>query len=159
MAKLPVYTPDQIAALAAYVASRGPGPAIPTADQLKTDAADLALGGELFRTNCSQCHAVSGHGGALSQGRYAPSLMKSEARRIYEAMITGPQSMPMFSDKTLTPSDKQAIIKYIKALQQEENPGGYGLGRLGTVTEGLFLWIFGIGALLGVAVWIGAKAK
>jgi len=159
MAKLPVYTPDQIAALAAYVASRGPGPAIPTADQLKTDSADLALGGELFRTNCSQCHAVSGHGGALSQGRYAPSLMKSEARRIYEAMITGPQSMPVFSDKTLTPSDKQAIIKYIKALQQEENPGGYGLGRLGTVTEGLFLWIFGIGALLGVAVWIGAKAK
>ena len=159
MPKMPVYDKVQTAALAAYIASLGGGPAIPTADQLKTDEADLVIGGELFRTNCSQCHSFSGRGGALSQGRMAPSLMKSDAKHIYEAMITGPQAMPVFSDKTITPKEKQAIIKYIKELQKQENPGGFALGRLGTVTEGLFLFAFGLVALIGVAVWIGAKAK
>jgi len=159
MPKMPVYDEAQTAALAAYVASLGAGPAIPTADQLKTDEADLVLGGELFRTNCSQCHSFSGRGGALSAGRMAPSLMKSDAKRIYEAMITGPQAMPVFSDKTITPQEKQAIIKYIKELQKQENPGGFSLGRLGTVTEGLFIFAVGLVALIGVAVWIGAKAK
>ena len=159
MRKPPVYTAEQTAALAAYVASLGAGPAIPTAEDVSTDKADLALGGELFRTNCAQCHSVSGKGGALSQGRYAPSLMKADARTIYEAMITGPQAMPVFNDKTLTKSEKQDIIRYIKELQKEESPGGYSLGRLGPVTEGLFLFIVGLGALFAVAVWIGAKAK
>ena len=159
MRKPPVYTEEQTAALAAYVASLGAGPAIPTAEDVNTDKADLALGGELFRTNCAQCHSVSGKGGALSQGRYAPSLMKADARTIYEAMITGPQAMPVFNDKTLTKSEKQDIIRYIKELQKEESPGGYSLGRLGPVTEGLFLFIVGLGALFAVAVWIGAKAK
>ncbi|MCX6404877.1 MAG: c-type cytochrome [Actinobacteria bacterium] len=159
MPKTPVYNEEQIAALAAYVASLGAGPAIPTEDQLKTNEADLAIGGELFRTNCAQCHSFSGRGGALSNGRMAPSLMESEAKRIYEAMITGPQAMPVFNDKTITPADKQAIIKYIQELQKQENPGGFALGRLGTVTEGLFLFVVGLGALIGVAVWIGAKAK
>ena len=159
MPKMPVYNEEQTAALAAYIATLGAGPAIPTADLLKTNEADLAIGGELFRTNCAQCHSFSGRGGALSEGRMAPSLMKSEAKRIYEAMITGPQSMPVFNDKTITPADKQAIIKYIQELQKQENPGGFALGRLGTVTEGLFLFVVGLGALLVVAVWIGAKAK
>ena len=159
MPKMPAYDEKQIAALAAYVASLGPGPAIPTEDQLKTDEADLAIGGELFRTNCSQCHNVAGRGGALSNGRQAPSLLKADAKRIYEAMLTGPQAMPVFNDKTITPEEKQAIIKYIKELQKEQNPGGFGLGRLGPVTEGLFLFIVGLGALLLVAVWIGVKAK
>jgi ubiquinol-cytochrome c reductase cytochrome c subunit len=65
----------------------------------------------------------------------------------------------VFNDKTITPADKQAIIKYIQELQKQENPGGLSLGRLGTVTEGLFLFIVGLGALIGIAVWIGAKAK
>lgn len=158
-AKQPIYDETEIAALAAYVASLGPGPAIPTEEMLSTAGADLALGGELFRTNCAQCHSVSGKGGALSEGRQAPSLMKSDDKEIYEAMITGPQNMPVFSDETLPVEDKQAIIAYIQELQQGSNPGGHSLGRLGPVTEGLFIWIAGLGALLGVAVWIGAKAK
>lgn len=158
-AKKVVYSETEIAALAAYVASLAPGPAIPTEEMLNTSGAELALGGELFRTNCSQCHSVSGRGGALSDGRVAPSLMASDDKEIYEAMITGPQNMPVFSDSTLPTEDKQAIIAYIQELQKGENPGGNGLGRLGPVTEGLFIWVIGLGALLGVAIWIGAKAK
>ena len=36
---------------------------------------------------------------------------------------------------------------------------GLALGRLGPVTEGLFVWIAGLGALIVVAIWIGVKAK
>ena len=158
-AKKVQYNENEIAAMAAYIASLGPGPAVPTAEMLDTTGADLALGGELFRTNCSQCHSVSGRGGALSEGGIAPSLLESSPKVIYEAMVSGPANMPVFSDATLPVEDKQAILAYIEELQANKNPGGNGLGRLGPVTEGLFVWIAGLGVLLGVAVWIGAKAK
>lgn len=157
--KDPSYNDDEIAAMAAYVASLGPGPAIPNEDELDTSNADVVLGGEIFRTNCSQCHSVSGRGGALSNGRWAPNLMAAEPKEVVEAMLTGPQSMPVFSEKTITPQERLAIIKYLEELQAGVNPGGYDLGRLGPVTEGLFLFVVGLGALVGVAVWIGAKAK
>ena len=67
--------------------------------------------------------------------------------------------MPVFSDKTLTPENKVAIIHYIQELNKSENPGGIDLGRLGPVTEGLFLWTIGLGALIAVAVWIGARVR
>jgi ubiquinol-cytochrome c reductase cytochrome c subunit len=85
--------------------------------------------------------------------------MGSDAKELYIAMITGPQNMPVFSDSTLPVEDKQAIIAYVQELQKGINPGGHSLGRLGPVTEGLFVWIAGLGALLVVAVWIGAKSK
>ena len=154
-----IYTETEIAALAAYVDSLGAGPAIPTEEQISTEGTNLALGGELFRTNCSQCHGVSGKGGALSEGRWAPSLMESDAKEIVEAMLTGPQNMPKFSDQTITPQEKRDIIRYIQELQAQKDPGGNGLGRLGPVTEGLFLFVVGMGALVIIAVWIGAKAK
>lgn len=159
MPKMPTYNEEETAALAAYVATLGNGPAIPTAEMLDTSNAELALGGELFRTNCAQCHGAAGIGGALSEGRKAPTLMNAEAKRLYEAMITGPQSMPLFADSTLSTEDKQHIIAYVTELQKNESPGGFSLGRQGPVTEGLFIFIAGLGVLIVAAVWIGAKAK
>ncbi len=157
--KTPIYTPDQIAALAAFVASLGPGPAIPTASDLDTTDADLATGGVLFRTNCAQCHNFAGRGGALSDGKYAPSLMEATPKDIYEAMLTGPQNMPNFPNATLDQKSKQDIIKYIDHLQTATAPGGLELGSYGPVTEGVFIWTAGLGALLLAAVWIGAKVR
>jgi ubiquinol-cytochrome c reductase cytochrome c subunit len=158
-AKESEYTPEQIEALSAYIASLGPGPASPTEADLDFSDASLAEGGELFRTNCSQCHNFSGRGGALSDGAYAPSLMNSTPQQIWEAMITGPQQMPVFSNETLTPDDKRAIIAYIEELRTAPNPGGQDLGSLGPVTEGLFTFVVGIGLFVAVAVWIGAKVR
>ena len=155
----PLYTNDEIAAMAAYVATLGPGPAIPTAEQYDPANADAALGGELFRINCSQCHQAAGEGGALTQGKYAPNLMQSDPKTIYMAMLTGPQNMPVFSDAQLTTEDKQHIIKYIGALQTSSNPGGLSLGRIGPVTEGVFLVTAIFAALLAAAIWIGIKAR
>ena len=155
----PQYGEEQVAAMSAYIASLAPGPAIPTAEQLDYSNADVAEGGVLFRINCAQCHQAAGGGGALTQGKYAPSLMTATPQEIYEAMLTGPQNMPVFSDATVTPEDKQAIIAYIKDLQQSDSPGGLSLGRLGPVTEGLFLWAGVIALFIGLAVWIGIRAR
>ena len=105
------------------------------------------------------CHNFAGQGGALTQGKYAPTLMGVDAKHIYEAMVTGPQSMPVFSDKTITPAEKLSIIKWIKSVQDEPQQGGISLGRVGPVTEGLFGWLVGLGILIGVAVWLASKAK
>ncbi|MBI1377644.1 MAG: c-type cytochrome [Frankiales bacterium] len=157
--RTPTYTPDQVAALAAFVASLGPGPAIPSAQDVSTADANLAEGGELFRTNCAQCHNFAGKGGALSDGKFAPSLMVATPTEIFEAMLTGPQNMPNFPNSTLPVEKKQAIIKYIEHLQNSPDPGGLALGSYGPVTEGVFIWTAGIGAVLLAAVWIGAKVR
>lgn len=160
MRKPPVYNEEQTAALAAYVASLAPGPAIPDASQLDYERdGNTADGGALFRTNCAMCHNAAGQGGALTQGKYAPTLMGVSAKHMYEAMITGPQAMPVFADTTMTPEQKLSIIKFLKHVESEENIGGASLGRVGPVTEGLFAWVFGLGLLIGTAVWLGAKAK
>jgi ubiquinol-cytochrome c reductase cytochrome c subunit len=160
MRKKPIYNAEETAALAAYVASLAPGPEIPTEASLNYERdGNTAEGGELFRNNCAMCHNFAGQGGALSQGKYAPTLMGVEPKHIYEAMVTGPQSMPVFSDKTLTPAEKLSIIKWIKFAESEPNLGGASLGRVGPVTEGLLGWVLGLGMLIGVAVWLAMKAK
>jgi ubiquinol-cytochrome c reductase cytochrome c subunit len=160
MRKPPVYDAREVAALAEYVASQAPGPAIPTDAVLNYERdGNTAQGGELFRTNCAMCHNFAAQGGALTQGKYAPTLMGVEPKYIYEALITGPQSMPVFSDKTITPAEKLSIIKWVKAAEAEPALGGASLGRVGPVTEGLLVWTFGIGLLIGVAVWLAMKAR
>jgi ubiquinol-cytochrome c reductase cytochrome c subunit len=160
MRKDPIYNAEETAALAAYVASLAPGPAIPGESELNFERdGSTAEGGELFRNNCAMCHNFAGQGGALSQGKYAPTLMGVEPKHIYEAMVTGPQSMPVFSDKTITPEEKMSIIKWIKAAEKEPNLGGASLGRVGPVTEGLLGWVLGLGMLIGVAVWLAMKAR
>lgn len=160
MRKKPVYNAEQTAALAAYVASLAPGPAIPVDAVLNYERdGNTAQGGELFRNNCAMCHNFAGQGGALTQGKYAPTLMGVQPKTIYEAMITGPQSMPVFSDKTITPAEKLSLIKWIKSAEAEPNLGGATMGRIGPVTEGLLAWVLGIGMLIGIAVWLTTRAR
>lgn len=160
-ANTPIYDDEQIAALAAYVASLAPGPEIPTAEMLDFSDANVATGAELFRANCSQCHQAAGRGGALTEGKWAPDLthMHTDPQIIYEAMVTGPQNMPIFANTTLSVEDKQEIIAYIDFLQNAPSYGGNSLGRFGPVTEGLFLWIGLMFLLVLVAIWIGSRVR
>ena len=152
------FSPEEIRLLAAYVASLGPGPSIPSADQIATTG-DATKGGELFRTNCAMCHSFAGKGGALTKGKYAPDLSNTTPQHIYEALETGPQSMPVFSDTSLSPKDKQDIITWLRTINTAPAPGGISLGSLGPVNEGLVGWIVGLVALIGCAVWLGAKSS
>ena len=162
--KKPVqFTDDEIAQLAQYVQELGGGPQLPPGDlavDVKQDAGALARGGKLFRINCSSCHSFGGAGGALSSGKYAPSLHTATPRQIYAAMLTGPQNMPVFGDNQLTPDQKRDIITYVtQQLQQDKDPGGlFNLGRYGPITEGLAIFVVGMSILIFTCLWIAGKS-
>jgi ubiquinol-cytochrome c reductase cytochrome c subunit len=161
--KKPVYTDEETAALAAYVASLGPGPAIPDQSDYSIDGLSdsereeaVARGGQIFLTNCTACHNFEGTGGAMPRGGYAPKIRGVEPKYIYEAMLTGPQAMDNFSNGNLSPEEKRDVIAYLGEVETQPGYGGFGLGGLGPVSEGLFAWLVGIGGLVGFAVWIAA---
>ncbi|PID54703.1 MAG: cystathionine beta-lyase [Micrococcales bacterium] len=156
------FSEQEIADMATYIASLGAGPDIPQQKYLDPKLDDdevLAEGYELFRVNCAMCHNVVGAGGALTRGKYAPGLQDVEPIHIYEAMQTGPQSMPVFSDANLNPDEKQAIISYLRYASEEPSPGGFPLGSLGPVSEGLFVWTGILALIVAAAVWLGAKSS
>jgi ubiquinol-cytochrome c reductase cytochrome c subunit len=158
-----VYTDEEIGQLAAFVASLGPGPAVPEAEKYDPEAIPeeereeaIVRGGEFFRTNCTACHNFAASGGALPGGKYAPTLVGVDPVHIYEAMLTGPQQMPVFSDDVLVPEQKRDIIAYLQSLEEQPEYGGSALGSFGPVSEGTFAWIVGIGSLVGFAIWIAS---
>ncbi|WP_136056506.1 cytochrome c [Microbacterium sp. K24] len=156
--KEPQFTEEQIRAIASYVQSVAPGPTYPS-DHTIDGEGDVAKGAELFRVNCAMCHNVSAAGGALTEGKYAPALTETSALHMYAAMVTGPQNMPVFGDMNLSDEDKRDIISALLFQQKAVPVGGFTLGNLGPVSEGLFVWIFGIGALVAITVWITAKSN
>ncbi|GAB3502379.1 c-type cytochrome [Amycolatopsis cihanbeyliensis] len=157
--KPPKLTPAEIDALSAYIQANGGGPERPAESGEALRGGDPARGGELFRLNCASCHNFTGQGGALSAGKYAPELAPANEEQIYTAMLTGPQNMPKFSDRQLTPGEKEDIIAYVKSVSAGGNDvGGNGLGGFGPGTEGVIAWVVGIAALVGVTMWIGSRA-
>ncbi|MGH3796344.1 MAG: cytochrome bc1 complex diheme cytochrome c subunit [Pseudonocardiaceae bacterium] len=157
IAEKPVkFNPEQVDALGAFVQANGGGPTVPKGD---LSGGDPARGGDMFRLNCASCHQFTGHGIALSSGKFAPAIRNVNDQQVYAAMLTGPQSMPKFSDRQLTPQEKQDIIAYIKSVTGQHNdPGGYAIGGYGPISEGAIAWIVGISALVAITLWVGAKA-
>ncbi|WBB67194.1 cytochrome c [Micromonospora sp. WMMD812] len=156
--KPPLFTDEQTRQLGEYIQELGGGPVVPNGDDLRSEG-DVAAGGELFRINCSQCHAFGGGGGALSSGKFAPSLHPASDRQIYAAMLSGPQNMPVFGDNQITPEQKADIIAYIQeTLKHDQDPGGFNLGRYGPSTEGLAIFLVGIVALVFASLWIAGKS-
>jgi quinol---cytochrome-c reductase cytochrome c subunit len=153
----PVFTPAQTKAIAAYIESIGGGPGIPSAAQVNPAAGTYGLGQQLFVADCAACHNFVGAGGALTDGKYAPSLNGSSPTQIYEAMLTGPEAMPVFNDLTVTPQEKRDIIAYVTQVRSQPNPGGFSLGRVGPVTEGLVAFLGLLLFLVLAALWITAK--
>lgn len=162
--KPPIFDEEETRQLAAFVDSLGTGPAIPDEsaytlpDDLTEEEREEAIsrGGQIFLTNCTACHNFDGSGGAMPRGGYAPTLRGVDSKYIYEALLTGPQSMPSFSDGNLSPESKAEVIAYLKQTEETPGYGGAGLGSLGPVSEGLFAWLVGIGGLVGFAIWIAA---
>jgi ubiquinol-cytochrome c reductase cytochrome c subunit len=162
---LPQFDPEteegrqNLDALGAFIQANGGGPTRPVEERAELVGSDSARGGELFRLNCASCHNFTGRGIALSSGKYAPSLDAATEEVVYTAMLSGPQNMPKFSDRQLTPEEKKDIIAYINSVTDgNNNPGGNPLGGIGPVSEGLIAFIVGLAGLIGVALWLGAKS-
>ena len=155
--KPPHLDPAETRAVAAYIQSLGGGPPIPSAAQVSSTGANVGLGQQLFVANCAACHNFVGAGGALTDGKFAPALVSSTPTQIYEAMLTGPEAMPVFNDLTVTPQEKRDIIAYVTQVRAEPNPGGFSLGRIGPVTEGLVAFLGLLFFMVLAALWITAK--
>lgn len=156
--KPPTFSNDEVRQLGQYVQELGGGPQVPQGNDFASEG-DIAEGGRLYRINCSQCHSFGGGGGALSSGKFAASLGPATDRQIYAAMLSGPQNMPVFGDNQLRPEQKADIIAYIQqTLAENEDPGGFNLGRYGPTTEGLAVFLVGMVALVFASLWIAGKS-
>ncbi|MBW3611664.1 MAG: c-type cytochrome [Actinobacteria bacterium] len=152
--KEPAYDPEEIEDLVAYVASLGEGPEIPHVDLAE---ANLQEGGDLYRGQCAACHSATGAGGALSFGQNAPALGEATPVQVYEAMLIGPGLMPVFGPETFSEEELNSMVRYVEALQDVPDPGGFALGRVGPMPEGFVAVIIGTGAVTLAAFLIGSR--
>lgn len=149
------YPDDQVEALDAYVGSLG-GPPIPAVDP---DAGSLSRGAELFGSNCAGCHSITGEGGVVVGG-YAPELHQATPTQVAEAVRVGPYLMPSFDRNQISDADLNSIARYVdQAVQDPDDRGGWGIGHIGPVPEGLVAWVLATAALLIVARLVGERSE
>ena len=147
------FTDAEIRALVRYIATFG-GPPIP---QVRPAQGNASEGLRLFTQNCAGCHQVAAQGG-LVVGGTAPVLDRATPTQIAQAIRIGPYLMPKFTERQLSDSDVDSIIAYLQVAKNPDDRGGWGIGHLGPIPEGLVAWLLAGTALVGVAVVIGARA-
>ena len=147
------YSDHELDALVAYVASLG-GPRVPHTDPAR---GSVSQGLRLYTENCAPCHQIVGEGGLVTGG-LAPPLHEATATQIAEAVRIGPQLMPRFPASRLTDRDVDSIARYVLSTRAPDDRGGWGIGHLGPVPEGLVAWLVAGAALVGVARLIGARS-
>jgi ubiquinol-cytochrome c reductase cytochrome c subunit len=149
----PAFSQAKIQTLIDYVASFG-GPAIPTVD---VKHGSLSKGQSLFALDCAGCHSIQGSGGIVT-GAVVPSLNVATPRQIAEAIRTGPYVMPRFGPGELSEADIDSIARYVRSTQAPDDRGGWGIGRIGPIPEGMVAWLLAAAALLLIARLIGERA-
>ena len=143
----------ELRALTAYVASLGDGPSIPTPHPAR---GNLAAGLQLFVENCAGCHQAVAEGGYVT-GAVAPPLEDATPTQIAEAVRIGPYLMPRFSEKRLSNRQVDSLIRYITYAKHPDDRGGWSLGHLGPVPEGLVAWFVGILGAIVACLLIGKR--
>lgn len=148
----PAYARTEIAALVAYVGSFG-GPGVPAVDPA---AGRQSLGLKAFTTNCAGCHQVVAQGGIVT-GAVAPSLQQSTPAQVAEAIRIGPYLMPAFTERQIDQKTVNDIARYVVSTRHPADKGGWGIGHIGPVPEGMVAWLLAAVALLLVARLIGDR--
>jgi ubiquinol-cytochrome c reductase cytochrome c subunit len=143
----------QIRALVAYVGSLAPGPPVP---HPHPERGNVSEGRTLFTEHCAGCHQVVGEGGYLT-GADAPSLHEATPTQIAEAVRIGPYVMPRFSKRALSDSELDSVIAYVLYAGAPRDPGGWNLGHVGPIPEGLVAWLIAAAALVAVCVVLGRR--
>lgn len=150
-----LFTEAQIRALVAYVASLGNGPGIPKPDPRK---GSLSAGMHLFTDDCAGCHQVVAQGGVVT-GALPPSLEDATDVQIAEAVRIGPYVMPRFSTTAISDRQLNSIIRYVDYTKHPDNAGGWSIGDVGPVPEGLVTWFIAVVVLVGMCIVIGSRLK
>jgi ubiquinol-cytochrome c reductase cytochrome c subunit len=150
-----LFSRGELAALVAYVASLRPGPRIPRPDPA---SGNLAEGQQLFMEHCAGCHQIDAAGGYVTNA-VAPPLDKASPVEIAEAVRVGPYLMPRFSEKQISNDQLNSIIRYVQYTKHPDDRGGWSLGHIGPVPEGLVTWFIAIGVLIAVCGVIGQRIR
>jgi ubiquinol-cytochrome c reductase cytochrome c subunit len=150
----PAYSPDEIAELNAYIGSLG-GPPVP---DVSLDGTDLSAGQQLFADRCSGCHQIAARGGIVT-GATVPALTESTPQQILEAVRIGPYLMPRFGENDLTDEQVADIARYITYARQPTDRGGWGIGHIGPVPEGMVTWLLAVPVLLLLTRLIGERTE
>jgi ubiquinol-cytochrome c reductase cytochrome c subunit len=149
----PAYSHSQIADLVAYVGSLG-GPSIPSVD---ASAGDLNAGFRAFTSHCAGCHQMVARGGIVP-GAIAPPLQGDvTTTQVAEAVRVGPYVMPRFSERQIDQGTLNSIARWVQATRHPDDRGGWGIGHIGPIPEGMVAWLLGGVALLIVARLIGER--
>ncbi len=148
-----LFSKRDLRALVAYVASLSPGPAIPHPDPA---AGSISAGFSLFAQNCSGCHQIATAGGYVPDS-VAPSLAADSPRQIAEAVRIGPNLMPRFSRSLLSDRDLDSVIAYVRYARAPYDRGGWSLGHVGPVPEGLVAWFVAGVVLVAVSLTVGRR--
>jgi len=149
-----LFSEPQIRALVAYVASLG-GPGIPTPHP---ERGNVSEGLHLFTERCAGCHQVVGAGGYVT-GAVPPPLSPDSAREIAEAVRIGPNVMPRFTTKALTDRQLDSIVRYLEYARHPNDRGGWAIGHLGPVPEGLVTWFLAVSALVACCLLLGRRLR
>ena len=150
----PAFTDAQISALTAYVASLGTGPPIPRVDPT---SGDLAAGRRAFTDHCAGCHQVVARGGIVT-GAIAPPLQQATPREVAEAVRIGPYLMPRFTRRQIDDGTLNDIVRYVQWTKHPDDRGGWSIGNIGPIPEGMVAWFVGLLALLLVIRLIGERS-
>ena len=142
----------QIEALVAYIATFG-GPSIP---KPKPALGNLSQGQSLFTEHCAGCHQVLAQGGYVT-GALPPSLVEATPVQVAQAVRIGPYVMPKFSQRAISNRQLDSIVRYVELTHDPPRPGGWGLGYLGPVPEGLVTWFLAIPALILLCLLLGRR--
>lgn len=147
--------PAEIDALVRYVASLGHGPGVP---RPHPERGNVSEGMTLFRSHCAGCHQIVGEGGYVTNA-VPPALGDATPTQIAEAVRLGPYVMPKFSTKAISNAQLDSIIRYVRYAQHPDNRGGWALGNIGPVPEGLVSWFIAGTALLATCLLIGKRLR
>jgi ubiquinol-cytochrome c reductase cytochrome c subunit len=150
-----LFTRTEIRSLVQYVASLGRGPGIPHPDPA---AGSAAQGLELFTRSCAGCHQVVARGGFVT-GALVPPLQGVNPTQIAEAVRVGPYLMPRFSTSQISDAELNSIIRYILSTRRPDNRGGWGIGNIGPIPEGLVTWWIAAPLLLIICLLVGRRLR
>jgi quinol---cytochrome-c reductase cytochrome c subunit len=90
-------------------------------------------------------------------GAVPPSLAAATPRQIAEAVRIGPYVMPTFTKKSLSDRELDSIIRYVEYAKDPDDRGGWSIGHLGPIPEGLVAWFVGAAALVLVCIVLGRR--
>jgi ubiquinol-cytochrome c reductase cytochrome c subunit len=149
------FNESQLQGLIAYIASLGPGPKVP---RPRPERGSVSEGMHLFTDRCAGCHQVVAEGGYVT-GALPPPLKEATPTQIAEAIRIGPYVMPRFSTKDLSPSQVSSIVRYVEYAKHPDDRGGWGIGHIGPIPEGLVTWFFGMTVLVAACVVIARRLR